>query len=76
MNNKNRKELQTAIRLIEDAKQIVERIKDDEQDKFDNLSEVLQQSENGQKLEENVSTLEDAISQIEEVIDFINTASE
>ena len=76
MNKENRKELEKAISLIEDAKQIIESIKDDEQDKFDNLPEGLQQSERGEKFEENVSVLDDALSQLEEVIDNISTATE
>jgi len=76
MNKENRKELEKAISLIEDAKQIIESIKDDEQDKFDNLPEGLQQSERGEKFEENVSVLDDALSQLEEAIDNISTATE
>lgn len=74
MNKENRKELEKAIALIEDAKEIVEYIKDEEQDKFDNLSEGLQQSEKGQMFEENVSALDDASSQLEEAIDNISTS--
>ena len=76
MNKENRKELEKAIALIEDAKEIVERIKDEEQEKFDHLPEGLQQTERGQKFEETVSTLDDVFSQLEEAVDGINTASE
>jgi hypothetical protein len=76
MNNANRKELEKAIAFIEDAKGIIEQIKDEEQEKFDNLSEGLQQTERGQKFEETASVLDDAFSQLEEAIDNINTATE
>ena len=76
MNKENRKELEKAIALIEDAKEIVERIKDEEQEKFDNLTEGLQQTERGQRFEETVSTLDDVFSQLEEAVYGINTASE
>ncbi len=76
MNKENRKELERAINLIEEAKLIVEQIKDEEQEKFDNLSEGLQASEKGQKFEETVETLDTAFSQLEEAIDGINMASE
>jgi DNA repair ATPase RecN len=76
MNKENRKKLEKAISLIDNAKEIVERIKDEEQDKFDNLSEGLQQSDKGEKFEDNVSTLDEVLSQLDEAIDGINTASE
>lgn len=76
MNKDRRKELEKALSLIEDAKGIVECVKDEEQDRFDNLTEGLQAAERGQKMEENCQTLEDAIGQLEEAIDNINTASE
>ncbi len=76
MNNLDRKELERALELIEDAKEIIEIIRDSEDEKFNNLSENLQQSERGQRFEENVSTLDDVISDLENAIDNINQASE
>lgn len=76
MNKANRKELEKAIALIKEAQEIVERIKDEEQEKFDNLSEGLQATEKGQKFEETVSSLEDVSSQLEDAVDNINSASE
>lgn len=76
MNKQDRIELAKALELIQDAQSIIDVIKDSEQDKFDNLSEGLQQTERGQKFEETVSTLDDVISQLEEAMDGISTASE
>ena len=76
MNKKNRKQLDEAIKLIYQANEIVERIKEDEQEKFDNLSEGLQQTEKGQKLECVGSNLEDAFSDLESAIENINSAIE
>jgi hypothetical protein len=45
------------LALLSEAQEIIESIKDGEQEKFDNLSEGLQQTEKGQKFEETVSTL-------------------
>ena len=72
MNKENRADLQKAISLMEDAKEIIERIKDGEQEKYDNLSEGLQQSEKGQKFEEAASTLGEVYDQLEGSIDSIN----
>ena len=56
-----------------DAKTMIEELRDEEQEKFDNLSEGLQQSERGQAIEAAVSALDEAMSAIEpieEVEDF------
>ena len=74
MNNTDRNELQRAIDLIEQAKEIVEMVKNGEQEKFENLSDGLQQSERGQKLEESASILDDVFSSLDEAIDGINSA--
>jgi chaperonin cofactor prefoldin len=76
VNIKNRKELKKAISFIELAMEIVERIKEEEQVKFDNLPEALQYSEKGEIMEENVTTLEDATSLLDEAIATINAAAE
>ena len=68
MNNQNRKELKTAIALIEQAREIIERMKEEEQTKFDNLSEGLQQTEQGVKFEETFSTFEDVCSELSEAV--------
>lgn len=47
--------------VFDDARNMIEEIKDEEQEKFDNLSEGLQQSERGQNLEAAVSALETAM---------------
>ena len=76
MNKNDRKELEKALTLLGEAQEIIDAIKDGEQEKFDNLSEGLQQTEKGQKFEETVSTLEDAWSSIDEAIGSINEAME
>lgn len=72
MNKEDRKQLQEALDKIQSAKETIEEISGSEQEKFDNLSEGLQQSEKGIAFEENATTLEivcgyldDAISEIE-----------
>ena len=68
MNKQDRKELQRAIDLLNDAKEIIESIGTCEQDKYDNLSEGLQATERGQKFEENASALENSASSIDDII--------
>lgn len=74
MNNKNRKELRKVIEFINDLKDIVTTIQEEEQDKFDNLPEGLQDSETGMNLEEAATTLEEVIANFNEAIDNIETA--
>lgn len=76
MNKQNRKELDRAIVLIEQAQSIIQNIRDEEDEKFNNLTEALQQTERGQKMEQNVDTLDSALSSCEEVIEYIQEASE
>jgi hypothetical protein len=53
-----------------DAKIMVEEIRDEEQEKFDNLSEGLQASEKGQTLEATISILDEAMTAIEAIEEF------
>jgi hypothetical protein len=54
--------------MLDDLRSELEQTREDEQDKFDNMPEGLQQGERGQAIEEAVSTLEEAISSLEEAI--------
>lgn len=74
MNNKRRKQIETAIEktqsaieLLEEAENIltetlgeIEEIESDEQDAYDNLPESFQMSDKGEAMEEAVSNLQDA----------------
>ncbi len=77
MNNANRKRLEEATTLINQALEIITEIKDDEEEKFYNLPESLQSSENGEKMQQGIEHLEEAISAIEDsVIEALEFASE
>lgn len=54
---------------LENIKNDVESIRDEEQDKFDNLTEGLQQSEKGQAIEAAVTELESAQQALDEYYD-------
>jgi hypothetical protein len=73
MNAKTRKLLKSAIETIEILHNSIETIRDEEQEKFDNLPEGLQQSENGQKFEETVGSLDEVISNLEDAIGNIDS---
>lgn len=76
MNKKDRNELEKALVLLGEAQEIIDSIKEGEQENFDNLSEGLQQTEKGQKFEETVSNMDDAWNSIDEVVVIINEAME
>ncbi len=65
MNKVRRKEIAKAIELLEQAREILESVRDDEQEAFDNMPESLQGSERGEAMEEYIYTLEETIEAID-----------
>lgn len=78
MNKQRRKQLaeaieklEKAIAMLEEAKETVECVTEEEQEAFDNMPESLQCSERGEMTLDNVGTLEEITSNIESYIDEI-----
>lgn len=65
MNKLRRKQIAQAIDLIEQAMSILEQVKDDEQEAFDNLPANLQGSERGETMEEYIYTLEEFLDALD-----------
>lgn len=65
MNKQRRKEIAHAIALIEEAREILETTKDEEQEAFDNLPESLQCSERGETMEEYIGTIDDFLDYLD-----------
>lgn len=74
MNKQRRVRLSEAHSLLGKAASIVEAVKDEEQDSFDNLPESLQCSERGEAMEEAVDELQIAIDSIEDALGHIDSA--
>lgn len=74
MNNKRRKELRKAISMIEVALDIVNSVKDEEEDTMYNCPENLQGTETYETMEVAVDTMEEIISAIEDAADSLNNA--
>lgn len=73
MNAARRKEIERAIDLLYQAKEIIENVRDDEQDAYDNMPESLQNSERGERMSENVDALDNAADyDIEDIITNLN----
>lgn len=71
MNKERRDRLSDVIASLEEAKDLLEDVKNDEQDAFDNMPVGLQCSERGSKMEEYIELMEDAVGQIDNVCMFI-----
>lgn len=71
MNKERRDRLSDVIASLEEAKDLLEDVKNDEQDAFDNMPVGLQCSERGSKMEDYIELMEDAGNQIDNVCEFI-----
>jgi exonuclease VII small subunit len=88
MNNAQRKRLDAALKalndaapLIDEAKEIIEEVRGEEEEKFESLSEGLRQSERGQLIEQAMSALQEAVDALDccdpnEVIALVESAME
>ncbi len=74
MNNKRRKELRRAIDMIETALDIVNSVKDEEEDAMYNYPENLQGTETYENMEVAVDTMDEITSAIEDGVDSLNNA--
>lgn len=68
MNNKTRKQISEIFTAISDLRCELDEIMEEERSKFDNLTEGLQASEMGQRMEESADELDDAISSIDDAL--------
>lgn len=69
MNKQQRKELSEMLKVIEDCQYKLEVMAEEEQAKYDNMPEGLQESEQGQAIYEAADTLEDAASNLMNWVD-------
>lgn len=65
MNKQRRKEIRKAIDIVSSASEILSVVRDEEQAAFDNLSEGLQSTQNGQNMDDLISVLDDFIDTLE-----------
>jgi hypothetical protein len=68
MNDARRDEIRRALRLIGEAKTILEMVLTGEQDDFDNMPEDLRNDETGQQAEDTIDALERAATCCEDAI--------
>jgi hypothetical protein len=75
MNKQSRKSVAIAIDTIRSVINDLEYIRDDEQDKMDNMPENLQMSERYEAMETAVDALENAITSLEDAVDSLEEIS-
>lgn len=76
MNKQGRAELERASKLLDEARSIIEAVGEEEQEKFDNLTEGLQAAERGQRMEEVAEVLAEQVEAIGEVLTALEEAQE
>lgn len=76
MNKQRRKQLEEVSELIENAKCILEELRDEETEYRDNIPENLQGSEKYEKADCACDSLDNAVDNLDEAINNINEAVE
>jgi len=76
MNKERRKQLREAIAKLDEARIIIETVRDEEQGAFDNMPESLQDAERGQKMDEAIGSMTDVADDLESAIENLNEVCE
>lgn len=76
MNKDRRARIQALLNKLEDIKEDIDFIKDEEQEYYDNMPENFQMGEKGDKAQEAIDNLDYAYSSIEEVVEYLEEALE
>jgi len=76
MNNDRRKRLEKLKERIEEIKEDLAFILEEEQDSYNNMPEGIQDSERGQKSQSAIEALESSDTSLDEAIDYINESVE
>lgn len=76
MNKQNRKMIEGYISQLEDLKGNIEAMKDEEEEKLDNMPDGLQESERGEAIQDAIDNLDSASDSIGDAIDYLNELTE
>lgn len=72
MNNARRKWLADIYEAIENAKNEIENIREEEQESYDNIPENLQESERANTIYENIDNLDYIVSSLEDALGYFD----
>lgn len=73
MNKQNRRDIEKLIEKLDEVKTDLEFMQDDEESKYDNLPEGIQDSDRGDAMQEAIEYLGYAVDSIDEAIDNLQT---
>lgn len=76
MNKARRSSIQKIIERLEEIRDDIESVKNEEEEAYENLPESLQESGRGEAMSEAIDALDSAYSSIEEVLDYLDTAQQ
>ena len=76
MNAQTRRQISKLIETLDSVKSDLENFNEEEQEKYCNMPEGLQESERGEAMSEAIENLESAVSSIEEAMDYLNNITE
>ena len=69
MNKDRRKKLVEVVEMLRDAQELMNEVKEEEEEAYENLSYSLQGTGNSEKMEENISTLRAYYDALDEMIE-------
>lgn len=76
MNNNRRKQISAISEQLENLKEAIEALRDEEQECFDNLPESLQGGERGETMEAAIEALDYAADDLQDCLDHLYEAVE
>lgn len=68
MKEERLKALKHCLNMIQDAHNVLEEVRDEEQDAFDNMPEGLQDSERGDMMQDAIVNLDEAVDYLDDVL--------
>ena len=72
MNNKRRKEISKIVATLEDVRDRLSEVVDEEQCAFDNMPESIQGSDRGCDSEEAIGYLSDALDSVQSALEYLD----
>lgn len=72
MNKKRRKEISKIVSTLEDVRDRISEVIDEEQCAFDNMPESIQGSDRGCESEEAIDCLNDALDSVESALEYLD----
>jgi hypothetical protein len=76
MNKQRRKTIDLIRAALDEQREHLEQVRDDEQEAYDNLPEAIQAGATGEKAQEAITALGDAVSSLEQISADLETALE